>query len=218
MIKAVIFDMDGLMIDSEPLWRQAQEEVFQSCGVNMTQKDAEETTGIRINEIVDIWYSRQPWEKFSKQDVTTAIVERVAEKILMTKPAMPGIHNAIEMAKDQGLKLAVASSSPMSLVKATINALGLNGTFEVLNSAENLEYAKPHPEVYINTAKAMGVDPSECIAIEDSFTGLLAAKSANMKTIVIPEAEAFGADKWVIADQKLSSLEEVSQPVLNTLL
>lgn len=215
MIKAVIFDMDGLMVDSEPFWHQAQLEVFPEYGVNITRQDCVNTTGVRIDNIVEQYYQQSPWQGATQEEVCDKISNRVIELVKQHKPAMPGLRQLLSILAETELKLAVASSSPMKLIQATLEALELTETFEAVQSAEHLKYAKPHPEVYINTADALGVSPTQCLALEDSFAGLLAAKSARMKTIIVPEVAEQA--HWVIADKQLSSLEEVSLDMISGL-
>ncbi|GAM75696.1 2-deoxyglucose-6-phosphate hydrolase yniC [Vibrio ishigakensis] len=217
MLKAVIFDMDGLMIDSEPFWRQAQLEIFPKYGVSLTEQDTIDTTGVRIDNIVEIYYAKQPWAGTSQFEVCEEISDRVIELIKAHKPAMAGLKSLIRELKTLDVKLAVASSSPMKLIVATLDALDLTNHFDAVQSAEALEYGKPHPEVYINTANALHVSPTECLALEDSLTGLLAAKAARMKTIVVPENAFIDRPQWSIADHKLASLEEVTLDMVKNL-
>ncbi len=217
MIKAAVFDMDGLMIDSEPFWQQAQLEVFPTVGVKITLQDTIDTTGIRIDQIVEQYYRTQPWESYSCEQVCDMVLARVIELVKEHKPMMPGLFHALETCQQAGLKIALASSSPMVLIQATLDALELDGVFEAVLSAEGLPYGKPHPEVYLNAAKALNVSPLDCVALEDSFTGLLAAKSAQMKTIVIPEESQRDQARFVIADRKLESLEQVSEELIKSL-
>jgi sugar-phosphatase len=217
MIEAAVFDMDGLMIDSQPFWQRAQLEVFSRLGVPITQQDTIDTTGMRIDQIVQICYAASPWDSLSRDEVCDLILNRVIELVQEHKSAMPGLKHAIEVCQAQGVKLALASSSPMTLIGATIDALRLDGIFEVKMSGANLRYGKPHPEVYLNACDALGVDPTRCVAIEDSFVGLLAAKAAQMKTIVIPEPSLAGDGRFIIADQQLASLEELTPELLRSL-
>ncbi|MFH0258543.1 hexitol phosphatase HxpB [Vibrio rumoiensis] len=217
MIKAAVFDMDGLMIDSEPYWQQAQLEVFPTVGVKISLQDTIDTTGIRIDQIVEQYYRQQPWETHTCEEVCDMILNRVIELVKEHKPMMPGLFHALETCQQAGLKVALASSSPMVLIQATLDALELDGVFEAVLSAEGLPYGKPHPEVYLNAAAALEVSPLDCVALEDSFTGLLAAKSAQMKTIVIPEASQSEQARFVIADYKLASLEAVTSELLQAL-
>jgi len=217
MIEAVVFDMDGLMVDSQPFWQQAQLEIFPQLGVAITRQDTIDTTGMRVDQIVEICYARSPWDSISRSEVCDRIVSRVTELVQEYKPTMPGLNHAIEVCQRQGLKLAIASSSPMTLIRATIAALQLDDKFQVIMSGASLLYPKPHPEVYLNACDALGADPQQGVAIEDSFAGLLAAKAAQMKTIVIPESKAASRKHFVIADQQLSSLQELTPQLLLSL-
>ncbi len=217
MVRAAVFDMDGLMIDSEPYWRQAQLEAFAEIGVPISVHDAIETTGIRIDQVVNMYFSRSPWDSATCQQVCENIIQRVIDLVRKHKPVMPGLFHTLELCKQHGLKLALASSSPMRLITATLDALNLTDVFEATLSAEDLRFGKPHPEVYLNACDALDVPPQECVALEDSFTGLLAAKAAQMKTIVVPDPTAKDQSRFVIADTILASLEEVTPELLRSL-
>ncbi|KXF80498.1 hexitol phosphatase HxpB [Enterovibrio coralii] len=210
MIKAAIFDMDGLLVDSEPFWQDAQLLVFKELGVNITRQDTINTTGIRIDQIVKHYHKTQGWEGPSCDDVCEMILDKVIELVGIKKPIMPGVMHALSLCKEAGFRIALASSSPMRLINATLEALDIEDWFEQRYSAEHLKYGKPHPEVYLNAAKGLGVDPRECIAFEDSFAGLLAAKSAQMRTVVVPEHQVADKPQWVISDVKLRTLNELS--------
>ncbi|QDV26392.1 hexitol phosphatase HxpB [Aureliella helgolandensis] len=217
MLEAAVFDMDGLMIDSQPYWQTAQLEILSTLGVPITRQDTLQTTGMRVDEIVQLCYDTSPWDSVSREEVCQAIVDRVIELVNQHKPAMPGLEHAIEVFRKRGVRLAIASSSPLSLITATIEALKLDGVFEVKMSGAELPYAKPHPAVYLNVCNALGVQPTRAVALEDSFIGLLAAKSAQMKTIVIPESTVANDQRFLIADRQLNSLQEISDQLLESL-
>ncbi|PKF49568.1 hexitol phosphatase HxpB [Enterovibrio nigricans] len=210
MIKAAIFDMDGLLVDSEPFWQDAQLLVLQELGVKISRQDTIDTTGIRIDQIVKNYYKTQCWQGPTCEQVCEMILDKVIELVGINKPMMPGVLHALRLCKEANLKIALASSSPMRLIDATLKALDIEEWFEQRYSAEHLKYGKPHPEVYLNAAEGLGLDPKECIAFEDFFAGLLAAKSAQMKTIVVPEHNAATKELWVISDIKLRTLNELS--------
>ncbi len=207
--KAVIFDMDGVLIDSEPFWQQAQIEVMKELGVEITEKECEETMGLRIDALVGHWYNKYRWEGPGIVETSTTIVNRVAAHVMESGEAKAGVHQALEAIKAKGFKIGLATSSPMALVNAVLTRLNISDYFSIRHSAEFEEYGKPHPAVYIQTATQMGFVPQECIAIEDSFNGLLAAKSATMKTIVIPEEMNAENPRFSIADIQLRSLTDL---------
>lgn len=217
MLEAVVFDMDGLLIDSQPFWQTAQLEILPALGVPLTRQDTIDTTGMRVDQIVRSCYTKFPWTGASCDEVCEQIVERVIDLVRQHKPAMPGLQHALQVCQQQGLRLGLASSSPLSLIHATIHSLQLDNIFEAQLSGAKLPYAKPHPEIYLNACQALETQPQNCLAIEDSFIGLLAAKSAQMKTIVIPEAAAAHQQRFVIADRQLNSLEQLTPQLLQSL-
>lgn len=114
----------------------------------------------------------------------------------------------MEAVRRSGLRLALASSSSTFLIETTLRALGLQQVFEVVESAELEPLGKPHPGVYLNTARRLAVDPVRCLAIEDSLNGVIAAKAARMTTVAIPEAHAQADPRFRVADHQLASLLE----------
>ncbi|OOF31924.1 hexitol phosphatase HxpB [Salinivibrio proteolyticus] len=214
MLSAAIFDMDGLLVDSEPFWQRAQIDVLSELGVSISLQDTRDTTGVRIDEIVKHYARTQPWQGPSNTEVRERIVARVVELVQQEKPMMPGVKEALAICRQAGLKIGLASSSPLSLIHPTLDALGLSDQFSIIESAGDLKHGKPHPEVYLNAAQALDVEPEQCIAFEDSFTGLLAAKAASMKTIVVPAAHEWNDPRFVIADHKLESLSNFTPEML----
>jgi len=210
-IQAVIFDMDGVLIDSEPLWQRVEYEVLSALGVPVTIETIQQTTGLRIDQCVDYWYHKAPWADYDNAKVSKAIVDRVAEEILKTGEAMQWVQQAIEYCQAKGLKIGLATSSFYTIIEAVLSKLGLSDKFMAVQSAEGLTYGKPHPEVYLNCAAALEVDPRYCLAIEDSFNGLIAARAANMQTVAIPAPEQRGEAKWIIAHHQLESLLELDK-------
>jgi len=210
MIKAVIFDMDGLLIDSEPLWRKAEMEVFAKVGIRLTEDDCKETMGYRLNEVVDLWYARQPWEGLSKREIEEGILDRVSELILSKGKIMEGVNKTIQSCMDLNLKMAIASSSPMKLIMSVVKLLGMERNFDVLHSAEFEPYGKPHPAVFISTAKKLGVSGHNCLVLEDSLHGVISALAAKMKVVAIPDPLQFSNPKFKVADRVFKSLSELN--------
>ncbi len=208
-IKAVIYDMDGVLIDSEPLWIQSEIEIFAGLGITLTHEMCAKHMGLRTEEVVELWYELMPWKGKSKEEVNRDILERVTRLILTKGVPLEGVEGSIKHFKTKGLKIALASSSAKSLIDTVIKKLKITEAFEVVNSAEHLEYGKPHPEIFIKTAKDLRLRPRECLVIEDSFNGVLAAKAAKMKVIAIPDKEHRNDKGFVIADHILNSLKEV---------
>lgn len=205
----VIYDMDGLIIDSEPFWRQAEIKVFATVGIQLTENDCMETTGFRFDEVVDYWYQRRPWTGASKAEIHDAVIDEMENAITHHAVGMAGVHNSLDYFKQQGKQIALASSSAMRLIKATVKKLRIEHYFDLLVSAEHEMYGKPHPAVFLRTAETLKKIPEKCLVLEDSFNGLLAAKAAKMKCIAIPDVQHYNDPRFVIADWKLKSLNEV---------
>lgn len=217
MIEAVIFDLDGLLIDSEPLWQEAEILVFKQVNILLTSELCLQTKGLRIDEVVDYWYQRYPWTNFTKLEVEELIVNKVIELILSKGQPLPGVERAIAFVQSKDVKIALASSSAMRIIQAALQRLNLTEVFKEIYSAESEVLGKPHPGVYLTTAKKLDVTPQSCLALEDSLNGVLAAKAAQMKCIAIPEAIQLSNPKFAIADAALRSLKELSNVVWNNL-
>ncbi len=214
---AVIFDMDGVLIDSEPLWRLAETRAMNAVGVPMKEEDGFLTMGLRTDEVVEFWYDRHPWESPSRKEVEASITHGVIALIEEQGQPMAGAMEAIDAIRASGLKLGLATSSTTEIIAAVLRRLGLASAFDVIQSAEHEPYGKPHPAVYIACAKALGVSPERCLAIEDSPAGVLAAKAAKMTCIAVPAPELEGDRRYCIADLTLESLTEFTPELLTRL-
>ena len=217
MIKAVIFDLDGLLIDSEPLWQEAEILIFKRVNIILTPDLCMRTKGLRIDEVVDYWYQRYPWTNLSKQEVEELIVAELIELIHLKGKPLPGVDKAIAFIRQQSVKIALASSSSLIIIQAALQKLNLSDTFVRVCSAQSEALGKPHPGIYLTTAKQLNVLPQHCLALEDSLNGVLAAKAAQMKCIAIPEALQYNNPKFAIADRILKSLEELNREVWHEL-
>ena len=218
MIEAVIFDLDGLLIDSEPLWQEAEMLVFAQVNVVLTPELCLKTKGLRIDEVVDYWYQQYPWNSLAKLEVAELIVERVIELIRFKGKPLPGVEEAIAFVNSKDVKVALASSSELRIIHAALEKLNLTNVFSEIYSAESEILGKPHPGVYLTTISKLDVSPQSCLALEDSLNGVLAAKAAQMKCIAIPEAAQQKNPKFAIADRILQSLEEVNDTIWNSLI
>ena len=214
-IQAAIFDMDGLLIDSEPLWDRAEYEVLRELGVDFTRRhELPDSRGLRIDLVVDLWFAQQPWSGPDRVTVVKRIMDHVVDLIEEKRPILPGVPEAIALCKAQGLKIGLASASPLFILEKVLTMFNLRDQFDVLSSAENLPYSKPHPQVYLNCASALSVNLLHCVTLEDSVNGMIASKAARMRSIVVPAAESQLDDRFALADVKLISLEELTSQAL----
>lgn len=205
--KAVIFDMDGVIIDSEPLWQEAQIESLAGFGVAITRQDCEQLTmGKRIDEIARTWCETYALVVDS-QVLETLILTKLCQRISATGEAMAGVYDALRFFAEQGMRIALATSSNHVVIQAVFDRLALWDKFSVICSAEDEKHGKPQPDVYLTAARKLDVAVSDCLVIEDSFTGLTAAKRAQMTTyLVSPHADQA---RFAIADAQFFNLTAV---------
>lgn len=215
MLRAVIFDMDGLLIDSEPLWVQAEIEVFGAAGVELSEQDCARTKGLRVDDVVAYWEELRGFRGVTASQVEAHLVARVAELIAREGTALPGIESALSAARDGGCQLALASSSPVSVIGAALERLGLGATFHVVASAQNEPRGKPHPGIFLRTAELLGVAPLDCVVLEDSLPGVIAAKAARMACIAVPFDHPSQDARFILADAVIASLVDVTPTLLN---
>lgn len=206
-LNTVIFDMDGLLIDSEPLWTEAATEVFAFYGKKMTAADFASTTGLRTSEFVSWWLRDYKFDDTELEKAAEKILGLVIKKIKLKGKAMAGLEYILNFFKQRNFKIGLATSSPLSVADTVMNLLNIENYFQVKISAEKMQYGKPHPQVYLDCAAALKSSPLECICFEDSVNGMIAAKAARMSCVVVPAYSQQKDEKWSIADLKISSLQ-----------
>jgi mannitol-1-/sugar-/sorbitol-6-/2-deoxyglucose-6-phosphatase len=207
-IRQHIFDMDGLLIDSEPYWRAAEVKVFNLYDVPFTEDMCRETVGMRIDEVVRFWAITYPSITSKVDTIANDIQDELISLIKKEGKALPGVYTTLEMLKMNKRNCALASSSSMRIINEVVQALHIKEFFTVIHSAEFEEKGKPHPDVFLSTASMMNTQPTNCVVYEDSRNGLLAALAAKMKTVLIPEFP-FEKHEWFLqAHKKLNSMEE----------
>lgn len=213
-IKAIIADLDGLLIDSEPIWREVEIAVFGSLGIVLNDDLCRATMGMRVDEVVAHWHGLHPWGGLTEDEVSLRIVEGVAAAVEQRGQPLPGLGHFLALVEASGCRAAIASSSWPQVIEAAVNRLGLARQFPQTYSAAGLPFGKPHPGVYLAAAAGLGVDPAACVALEDSPAGVLAAKAAGMRCIAIPDHAMRHRPEFGQADVALGSLDEVTLEVL----
>ncbi len=214
MVQAVIFDMDGLLLDSEDFWQQAEYETFAALGVPLSLADTAKTVGWRCDYVVDYWYQQSPWTGPTQGEVANQIIAQVIELIRQRGVLLPGAREALQLCQQLQLPVALATSSNHDMMLAALEHFDLLPYFQATCSAQYLPYAKPHPQVYLNAATALGVAPEHCLALEDSVTGVIAAKAARMRCIAVPEHKHRHDPRYSIADAVLDSLLQLDRDLL----
>ena len=216
-VDAIIFDMDGLLVDSEPLWRIAEIETLSAVGVPITEEDAVQTTGLRTDEVVELWHARYPWPDPPQKEIEARIITRLIALIRERGELMPGVIETLQAVSSAGYPLAIASSSTSEIIAAVLDTLGIASYFQVTQSAEHEPYGKPHPGVYIEAARRLDVEPWRCLAFEDSPNGVIAAKAVRMRCIAVPDPALQNDRRLQAADLILSSLSEFHLDLLKRL-
>lgn len=215
-ITAAIFDMDGLLTESESRWRLAEQEMSDRLGLGLSQPDFERTMGLRMREVTALWHDLHPWDGPTTEQVADEVVDRVIELTAGAVP-LPGVLEALDRCEAAGLKLALCSSSDTRLIAATLAALGLGQRFDVVHSAEADIFGKPHPEPYLETARLLGVEPRSCVAFEDSVSGAVSARAAAMKVVAVPDPAVRGTSQFGFCDVVLEHLGQFDDLVLGAL-
>jgi sugar-phosphatase len=231
-VEAVVLDMDGLLIDTEPVWRVASAAVFAGFGIVLSEQDLLDSTGQPIEELIPVWRRRSPspdggqgapaagaglaGARLSDDKVADLIVDQVVAHVKAEGEPMPGVTAAVARFRRYGLRLAIASSSPRRLIDAVCDRLGLDG-IEVRCSAMDEARGKPAPDVYLTAARRLGVAAAACLALEDSPNGVASAKAAGMRCVAIPDPLLAGHPRYGEADLVLRSLTDLDDAALRRL-
>ncbi|UZR99467.1 hexitol phosphatase HxpB [Chondrinema litorale] len=217
MIRAVIFDMDGIIIDSEPLWKKAEKLVFTSMGVNVTEEQAAVTASLTTREVTEYWFNNSPWQNTPLHEVENAVIDKVGELIATQGKPIDGIANTLEFFKQRKFKIGLATNSPYQLIPLVLEKVGITHYFDAITSSDEAPKGKPDPAVYLTTAHKLDIPPQFCLAFEDSGSGLRAAKRAGMKAVAIPASFEYDHPKFDIADLKLTGFKHFTEQHLRYL-
>ena len=204
--KAVIFDMDGVLIDSEPVWKIAMQAVFDEVGCGLTKKDFQKTVGLRLDEVILFWYNHTGWEGLTPQEVEEKIVQRMVKLISKDGKPLIGVIETLQFLKAKGLKIGLATSSYSVLIETVLTKLNIKSYFDFTHSAELETHGKPHPAVYLTVAEKLGVVPTECLVIEDSLNGIISGKAARMSVVCIPEKTHNPEPRLILADYQFETM------------
>lgn len=197
--------MDGVLIDSEKFWTQAENEVFTSLGVKVTEEHTELTKAMTTLEVTNFWYKKYPWKNVALQDVEQRVISRVMALIETENCDIQGVKLFVEQLKNENYKIGLATNSPHQIIPVVLKKLDVLHLFDAALSAEFELKGKPDAAVYLKVAKMLETSPEHCIAIEDSHSGMLAAKNAGMKVVAFTNGNS--ESHFEIADHKIDSFE-----------
>jgi len=210
-MKAVIFDMDGVLVDTEDLWQQNEVALFAELGISLDKDMLEQTRGLVTSEMVAHWCDRFGIDSVDPEELIRRYDNHMLEQMRNGMPLMEGAREAIRFFAGKGLPVALASCSTHEHIDAVVGRNGLRDQFRLIISAAGVMPGKPHPEVYLHTARELGVEPSSCLAIEDTFFGVISAKAARMKVLALPNPLEFDQPRFLAADMKIRSLTEINE-------
>jgi HAD superfamily hydrolase (TIGR01509 family) len=211
-VKGLILDMDGVIVDSEPLHLLAFQELFTKHGIGYTAEHNREFLGRKDIVIADILIKRFLLPETAEEFVENK--ESILKRLIVEQgAARPGLMKILELAKSLGLPMAVASSATMPTIHLVVDTLKIRPYFVSLTSGDEVEHGKPAPDVFLLAAKRLGIEPKDCLVIEDTLNGIKAAKAAGMHCIGIP-CEATMHQDHSLADMQLKSLDEVDLQTL----
>ncbi len=211
LARHVVFDLDGVIVDSEPLHGRANGEYLATLGAAVDRSLHDDMLGRRVRELTDAIaerLGRPPDEVFAARE---AIFWRLLETDGIQP--MPGLHRAITRLSGAGLPLAVATSGTRGYVEHVLRRLGVRDAFKAVVSGEDVVHGKPDPETYLHAAAVLGADPADCVAIEDTLHGVTAARGAGMRALAVPNALTAGMD-FRAADAVLPDLAAAAEYVL----
>lgn len=217
MINTVIFDMDGLLLDTEPLWGQSMLRIAQKHNIPISHDRFKETTGLRIHEVTEHWLLHYPWKGSTATEVAEEILDDIIEASKKAARVMPGVLKTLKLLRKHNYKIGLASSSPTRMIDALVKHFHIHEHFDCITSADAVALGKPHPAVFMHCAQSLGVKPVNCMVFEDSVNGMIAGKAARMKVIVIPDELHFDDPRFALADAKLRSMEDFDLDMLKHL-
>lgn len=217
MVNTVLFDMDGLLLDTEPLWGVSMLRIAAKHNIPITAKQFKETTGLRIYEVTDYWAIKYPWQGSTALEVANEILDDIIAASKTAGRVLPGVIQTLELLRQHNFKIGLASSSPAVMIDALVEHFEIKHYFDCITSADAVDLGKPHPAVFLHCAQSLGSSPLNCLVLEDSVNGMIAGKAARMKVLVVPDEVHFDDPRFTVADAKLRSLEDFDLDVLKRL-
>jgi HAD superfamily hydrolase (TIGR01509 family) len=202
--RAVVFDMDGLLLDTETLWHEAEVELFHRHGGEFTWDDKMTVIGTNYEFTAGYFADRLGVPRERGPQLVTEMIELMHALVRRQVDARPGAIELVERLRARGVRLALASNSPRFLVDDALATARLSGSFDAIVTSDDVEHAKPAPDIYLLACERLDVAPTDALALEDSASGIAAAKAAGLTCIAVPQ---FAETDVSAADQVVDSLE-----------
>lgn len=209
MLKAVIFDVDGTLLDTERIYMQAWKEAAAEQGYVMPDELLRKTRAVDAKVAAQI-FEEEIGNGFSYQK-TRPIRVRIAEEIIERESPIlkPGVLELLSFLREKGIRLSVASSTKTKTTKEHLQINGIADWFEVIVGGDMITKGKPNPDIFLKAAEILGEAPENCIVVEDSPAGIRAGSAAGMKTVLVPDQAAITQEIMDLADVQMKSLLEM---------
>jgi HAD superfamily hydrolase (TIGR01509 family) len=203
--RAAVFDLDGLLIDSEPGWGRAESELFQRHGLEYSEEQRLATLGRSVDDVIAGLAARLGLADDGERRLRDELMDLVRTEYVAGHPILPGALELVARLQDV-IPLAVASNTDRTLVEASLRVIGIAGAFDVIVTAEDVPQPKPAPDIYLLACRMLGADPGDTVAFEDSDSGVRAARAAGLTVVAVPQVEGLSLDG---ADFILESLTDL---------
>ncbi|MFD0900156.1 HAD family hydrolase [Actinomadura sediminis] len=213
-LQAIVFDLDGVLIDSEPVWEDVRRAYVADLGGRWLPDTQERLMGMSTDEWAE-YIASDLVEGVSAEDVAYEVIDRMSQRYAEHLPVLPGAREAVRrMAEIR--RLGLASSSPRALIDIVLGRLGVESLFPATVSTEEVDRGKPAPDGYLMVAAQLGVPAEDCVAIEDSSNGLRSAHAAGMRVIAIPRpAHPPAPDALALAAHVADGLDDLTAEVVH---
>jgi HAD superfamily hydrolase (TIGR01509 family) len=206
---AVVFDLDGVLADSEPWWNQIDTKLLSEYGVNYRGEYHRNVLGVSYRVAVEFY--KNTFHIAAPVDELMRRRGEIATDFFVNRVGLfPSAKTTLEQLREMNLHLAVATSSVSASARPFLERTGITSVFSVIVTGDEVQQGKPHPDIYLQTAKKLGIAPSVCLVIEDALAGVAAAKAANMHVAAIPDSRFVAPVEYEKeADFVLGSLSEI---------
>ena len=209
MIKNIVFDMDGVLIDTEAVFMRCWKRLAEELQLPNVEEVANQCIGITVDQTEALFQKTYGKEHPCKSYVEAANAIFYKHEADQGLPEKPGVHELFDYLKKENYRIALASSTKEEAVRRQMKAVGILDDFEVVVCGDMVARSKPNPDIYLKACELLKVDPKECYAVEDSFNGVRSAYNAGMKVIMIPDLLQPTPEILELTYQKLDSLLEL---------
>ncbi|MEL7046066.1 MAG: HAD family phosphatase [Pseudomonadota bacterium] len=213
----VIFDFDGLLVDTARVWLESERAAFSAVGVEVTEEEQRLTADMTTSGVTDYWFAKSPWHGRSKRDLELDVIHRVRDALAQEPAPMPGALRLIDRCSSRGMRLGVATNAPGTVCRSALRRLAVDGEFGAVISADDVSKGKPEPDSYLKCAAQLGLRPQHCTVFEDTPSGIEAAVRAGMFVVGVPSVPRDAKRVQELADLCIPSLEAVSEQLLDQL-